>query len=144
MTDDKVKTKDVDAKSNPLGWTIEELPPVTDFSRVELRDSTELTDKITSSHRDSMPELRSSGSTNIPVLEFLTGKPFNDEVIPYLPMLRPSCARLDNGRGVTMDSMAWRVTVRVGPDKIIQRITQEVRASLLEHHRYGHDLQLRG
>lgn len=53
--------------------------------------------------------------TNIPVLEFLWGQPWNWVALGYVHALRPTSIRVTAG-GVTSDSMLWRLTVLV--DKV--------------------------
>ena len=69
--------------------------------------------------------LMNQSYTTICVLPELTGKPWNNAALSLVSGLRPSRIRVSEG-GVHADSVHWRVTVFVNPDKTIKRIEQEV------------------
>ena len=68
------------------------------------------------------------GFTQIPVLTFLNGLPWDRLALNYVHALRPGSIRVTTGE-VTCDSQSWRVTVCVhksGGVLIIDSISQEV------------------
>ncbi len=65
---------------------------------------------------------------NIPVLDGLYGKPWDDLALAFVSTLRPSFIRVTTG-DIKTDSRLWRVTVWLEPDgRTIQSIDQEVLA----------------
>jgi hypothetical protein len=66
-----------------------------------------------------------AGWTDIEVLPQLRGRPLDNLALAWLHAVRPSAIRVS--RGVTCTDMrTWRVTVHLGPDDRIERVTQEV------------------
>jgi len=80
---------------------------------------------------------RRQGYTSIPVLPFLTGKPWNNLAINWMKALRTSDIRVTTGF-VTLDTCPWRVTVLIDENKIIKSITQEVDVGLIGVHHGAH------
>ena len=71
------------------------------------------------------------GYTVIRVLEFLNGRRWDDIALAYVHALRPSSIRVSAGI-ITCDCRAWRVTVMIDDNKIIDYIEQEVDVALPE------------
>ena len=84
-------------------------------------------------HGCSFKRPSSIGHPTVEVLPELKGKPWNNEAVNQLVMLRPSNVRVTTGM-INLDSMSWRVTVFLEKDNItIRKIIQEAEAG-----RYGH------
>jgi hypothetical protein len=80
------------------------------------------------------------GSTDIPVLEFLTGRPWNNAALNVVHGLRPSSIRVvPPGQGVWTNSSLWRVTVHIDATGVIRSIHQEMQVGLIGC-RYGADV----
>lgn len=78
------------------------------------------------------------GFTDIDVLPFLVGRPWDVHALAFVHALRPSYIRVTTGEE-TCDSRTWRVTVTVDENDIIQKIRQEVEVGLPDDWRYGAD-----
>jgi len=81
------------------------------------------------------------GYTSIDVLPFLTGKPYDNLAWNWILALRPSCVRECRDGWVTLDACSNRVTIYIGKDNLIERISQEVSVGLIGVH-HGHDLEM--
>lgn len=113
-----------------------------DYDTEELQ-STEVADTYRSAHHAGYTQPSSYGSLTLDVLPFLVGRPWDQCALNYLASLRPSCVRVlsENG-GLTLDSVAWRVTVLLSSDdyRTIKRIQQEVNVGIVGC-KHGHGLR---
>jgi len=66
-----------------------------------------------------------TGHTDIKVLEFLNGLPFNNLTLAYIHGLHPSTIRVSHGC-VCCDAMSNRVTIYLTEDDKIDYISQEI------------------
>lgn len=74
-----------------------------------------------------MPITSGSSCTTIPVLEFLKGKEYSNEIWCYISALRPSKIEvIDFGKTVKSTGFNWRVRVYLDKDNNISEIQQEV------------------
>ena len=89
-------------------------------------------------------EKMSYGYTDISVLEFLWGQPWNNLALNYVMGLRPSAIRVvDYSGGVTLDCCRNRITVFLEKDnRTIREIEQEVEVNLIGCDN-GQDLELK-
>lgn len=79
--------------------------------------------------------LKSHGSCCVEVLPFLKGRKWNNLALAWVHCLRPSSIRV--GVSQTADSIPYRVSVTLGPNKTIVEITQEVQVAFCS----GYDLR---
>jgi hypothetical protein len=71
------------------------------------------------------------GYTVLPVLEFLTGEPWDDRILDFIHAVRPSTIRIALPRDLlTCDAVPWRVTVMLDQNNYVKRIEQEVEVGL--------------
>lgn len=84
----------------------------------------------------------SRGYTSIEVLDFLSGKPWDDVALGFCHALRPSIIRVVTN-GTQLDSRTWRLTVYIDENNLIKKIFQEVEVGLPEGVRNGHELSKR-
>ena len=71
----------------------------------------------------------SRGYGYMEVLSFLIGKPWNEIALGYVHAVRPSYIRVIKSEETT-DSKAWRVSIYIDKDNIIEKIMQEVELGL--------------
>jgi len=72
------------------------------------------------------------GFSEIPVLEFLWGKPYNKETFRYIHSLRPGYIRvIVHNSEMTTDGNLWRVDIYLDANRVIEKITQEVEIGLV-------------
>lgn len=81
------------------------------------------------------------GYTSIAVLPFLNGRKWDERALGFVYALRPSKIRVTYGEE-KLNSVSWRVTVRVDRDDVIRSVTQEVQVGLAPGWRYGEDARL--
>ena len=105
----------------------------------EVRPPIEPTEDYFSSQGKPYQKFTATSSISLPVLQFLWGQPWDEIAKNFLPALRPSMVRV--GSIETLDAMAWRVSVHVDKQNIIQQISQEVEVSC-NGAAHGHDLQM--
>lgn len=86
-----------------------------------------------------IPESDCFGYTCIKVLPFLYGKKWDEVSLAFVHTLRPSYIRVIEGCE-KLDSMLWRVTVRLNDDKTINQIEQEVEVWLPDGVAHGEAL----
>lgn len=79
-------------------------------------------------------------SLTFEVLEFLKGKPWDDVALAFVHGFRPSGIRVTKGV-CTCDSRAWRVTVFVDENNIIEKVEQECEVGLPEGVAHGSALR---
>jgi len=79
------------------------------------------------------------GFISIDVLPELNGRQFDDYAIGLIHALRPSCIRVSSNGCIKTDSMVWRVTVYTTPNKIIEKVEQEVVVGLPEGCENGYE-----
>ena len=80
------------------------------------------------------------GYTRIEVLAFLKGKPWNEIALAYVHAVSPSYIRVIKGEETT-DAKAWRVSVYIDRNSIIEKITQEVEVALPDGIQNGYELR---
>jgi hypothetical protein len=80
------------------------------------------------------------GFTNIEVLSFLKGQPWDDVARAYVHGLRPSEVRVSTGT-LKSNAVLWRVTVMMNDKALITEITQEVEVLLPPDIENGHSLR---
>jgi hypothetical protein len=77
----------------------------------------------------------------VPMLQFLWGRPWNNMALNYVMGLRPTTIRVSSGT-ITCDASTWRVTVMLEKDqRTIKNIHQAVHTMGIGC-RYGADLKL--
>jgi len=148
-----------DPKKVKLGYKIYEIPCGEDardyfkrtmtseeFSKWEKEtdpkqnQKTDRADEYRVYHHKEFPKNTSWSGTNIDVLEFLWGQPWNNLAVNFVSTLRPSCLRVVTN-GATADSHPWRVTVWLEKNNItIKKIVQEVEI-VTSGARNAHDLE---
>ena len=107
----------------------------------EAMNATNVADKFIGVHGEIPDQTSSLVYTEIPVLHFLWGRPWNNMALNYVMGLRPYRIRVTTGE-CTADACLWRVTVFLERDKrTIKRIEQEVQTWGIGC-RYGADLKL--
>ena len=79
-------------------------------------------------------------SLSIPILEFLTGKPWGAIALAYVHGMHPSCIRVTTGI-MTLDAWRDRVTVLIDEHGIIEKITQQIEVGLPEGVMHGSALR---
>jgi len=86
------------------------------------------------------PESEDRGWALIPVLQFLTGKPWDEVALAYVHALRPTSIRVVGDSEQSCDARTWRVTVYVDNKDIIENIEQEIEVWL--PHKVAHGAAL--
>ena len=83
------------------------------------------------------------GYMEVPVLEFLKGKKWDEVALAYVHALRPTAIRVTSGIE-TLDCRIWRVNVHVNnyEDLIIEEIEQEVEVGLPDGIQHGEALRM--
>lgn len=72
-------------------------------------------------------------SPNLPVLEFLKGKPWGNLALACVTSLRPSMIRvLTPDMAEKCDSVPWRVTVYLSEGHLVRSVYQEVYVEVCE------------
>lgn len=80
---------------------------------------------------------KSYSFTSFQILEFLTGKPWDEVALACCTAFNPSYIRVTDGL-VNLDGRVGRITVLIDENtKLIKKITQEVRVELPEKIRSG-------
>lgn len=71
------------------------------------------------------------GWTDVTVLQFLWGRPWDEVALAYVHSLRPSLLRVIVAGGLeTCDARPWRVTVYLNGDNTIKKIVQEAEVAI--------------
>ena len=81
------------------------------------------------------------GYATLEVLPFLKGRKYDDVARAFIHSLRPSYVRVvRHGECETLDSIRWRVTVRLGEDDTVKGVRQGVEVALPDEVKHGADL----
>jgi hypothetical protein len=127
-----------------IGWTVSENDSSVKLDLDRLYDVDEAREFYT--HHavwvtDEMKKRYGSVWANIPILEFLNGKQWNNCALNYAMAFSPRAIRVTKGE-CTCDEMTGRITVIVDENNTIQRISMEAApggigirfgADLIEH-----------
>lgn len=97
-------------------------------------------DYVNKQGKEYKPESECFGWASIKVLNFLVGRPWDAVALAFVHALRPSYVRVIEC-AETLDSMTWRVTVRLNENKTIREIEQEVEVWLPDGVVHGHALE---
>lgn len=95
----------------------------------------------TSPHAVSYEQPPRYSFTELTVLPFLVGRPWDEVALSFVHSLRPSSIRVTTGC-VTSDSRPWRVTVFVSDKNIIRQVTQECEVGVYDPITDGHHLNV--
>lgn len=88
--------------------------------------------------KDFDDEFDCSSYISVPICQWLTGTPWNDEALAYVWAFNPTGIRVTTG-GMKLDAWQGRITVFVDDVDIIQSIEKEVNIPLPGGFNYGAD-----